>query len=465
MGRPAYVWISNAYVNTGRDVASVSCDGLVIPPFNNNALFDAPQTCFDGSGLSEPRSQVNYFDASFKFPQQLKASLAIDQRLPGGVIGTIEFLYTRHVNTIYQQEMNISAEALATNAEGRQLFGDPANFSSRGIAPTRIDPAFVHILRHTNENQDRAYALTFQLQKRFSRGYEFNAGYTYQNVRDLTSLGSSRASSNYGFSPVSGGSNPNQKRLTTSFFDVPHRITFSGTIDIPIENVPTSITLLYVGQSGSPYTWTINGDANGDGYEGAEVGSRHNDVVFVPNAAGTNFTPDGSDDLAAYQALIGNDLIPDLMPCLREQQQRGGGIPERNTCRNPWRNRLDASVRIGVGRLVGGNFHRLTLVGDIFNLPNMIDGDWGVVRGTSFFETRTALELEGYDTVNDRGVYAYTGPNVLGPLRDFQSGALNPETGQPYTAPEARRLIERNVFSASDINSRWRLQIGVRYDF
>jgi hypothetical protein len=470
-GRPAYVWLSNAYTNTGRDIATLSCSGANVPVFNATTARTPQTQCADGTQPGTTSSaQVNYFDEGFKFPQQLKASFAVDQRLPGDIIGTVEFLYTRHLNTIYQLEMNISRTPLSTNAEGRQLFGDPANFSSStGIRPTRIDPTFAHILRHTNDNQDRAYAFTVQLQKRFAQGYEFSAGYTYQNVKDVTSLGSSIASSNYGFSPVSAGGNPNAKPLGVSRFDVPHRLVLSGTFDVPIPNVPTSITLLYVGQSGSPYSWTINGDANGDGYEASTIGSRHNDIVFVPNAAGSNFTANDTDpidgDLAKYQALIDNPLVSDLMPCLKDVQDAGGGIPERNTCRNPWTNRFDASFRIGVGRAIGGTLHRLTLVGDVFNVLNLMNSDWGVVRGASFFETSTILELRGYDAANDRGRYRYIGPDALTPTLDYDDGAINPSTGQAYTEAEAIKQIKRNVLGVSDIFSRWRLQFGLRYDF
>jgi len=457
-GRPAYVWLSNAFTNTGKDIALLSCSGAAVPAFNETSLVRPPQACAGGGAPSTPVSQVNYFENDFHFPQQLKASLAIDQRLPGDIIGTLEFLYTKHVNSIYVQEMNIAAEPFFTNAEGRQMFGDPVNFSSSyGVMPTRIDGNFIQVLRHTNQSDDRAYALTMQFQKRFAQGYEFSAGYTYQNVKDVTSLGSSIATSNYGYSPVSAGENPNQKSLTTSRFDVPHRIVLTGTFDVPIPNVPTSLTLLYVGQSGTPYSWMIDGDANGDGYEGPGISRRNNDIVYVPNAAGSNFSAYTPEDLEEYQALISNELFPDLMPCLKEVQDAGGGIPERNTCRNPWTNRLDASLRVGVGRAIGGTLHKLTLVADVINVLNMLNSDWGVVRAASFYETQTLLQLRSYDATNDRGQYSYSGPDVLGPLQDFEAGTI--------TEAEAKQEIERNVFYASNLASRWRLQLGLRYDF
>ena len=443
MGRPPYVWLSNAYTNTGRDVATVNCTGSNIPAFTSDALVNPPQDCAVTSAITIPISQINYFDTGFHMPQDLKASLAIDQRLPGGLVGTVEFLYTKAVNSIYQIEMNIPAQALSTNAEDRQMFGDPANFSSSyGIEASYVDPNFAQVLQHTNASKDRRYSVTVQLQKRFSHGYEFSAAYNYMNAKDLSSMGSSIATSNFGYSPVSAGGNPNEKTLSISRFDVPHRLLLSGTFDVPIPNVPTSISVIYVGQSGSPYTWTIDGDANGDGYEAPGISGRNNDIVFVPNAAGSNFTADdptpGTGDLAQYQALI------DLQPCLKAVQDAGGGIPERNTCRNPWTNRLDMKFQIGVGRMVGGSFHKLTLVGDVFNVLNLMSADWGITKGVSFYETRNLLRLTGYDTANDRGVYEYAGPAILG---------LSPEE------------VDRNLFSASDLFSRWRVQLGLRYDF
>jgi hypothetical protein len=73
--------------------------------------------------------------------------------------------------------------------------------------------------------------------------------------------------------------------------------------------------------------------------------------------------------------------------------------------------------------------------------------------------------MTAYDSANDRGVYRYIGPDALGPTLDYQNGVINPATGQAYTEAEAINKIKRNVLGVSDINSRWRIQIGVRYDF
>jgi hypothetical protein len=71
----------------------------------------------------------------------------------------------------------------------------------------------------------------------------------------------------------------------------------------------------------------------------------------------------------------------------------------------------------------------IELIADLFNVLNLIDGDWGVRR---FIEETRILTLVGYDAPNGRGIYKF---NTQDPsVRD----------------PEA---------------TRWRMQLGARYTF
>src|SRR2546422_2986093 len=84
--------------------------------------------------------------------------------------------------------------------------------------------------RHENRSDDRSFSITAQVQKRFSQGLEFNVGYTYSHTEDLFSLTSSIASSNYRFTTLDG--TIANRNLRTSAFDIPHKITASGTMNI-----------------------------------------------------------------------------------------------------------------------------------------------------------------------------------------------------------------------------------------
>jgi hypothetical protein len=422
-GRIPYVWLSNAYTNTGRETLDVFCSGAEAQMFDESVFQTAPDRCLTTGGVSVPSAQVNVFDGGFKFPQYLKGSIGWDQRLPWGILGTAEFLYTRGVNTILQRELNIVQTPIGTNSEGRQMFGtlDPA---SGDATPQRITDQLPQVIGHTNGNKDWSYQITGQVQRRFGQGFGLTAAYTYSKVRDLASLTSSIASSNFGFSPVARGGNPNDRTLGISTWEVPHKVTLAGTVNINIPNLPSSFTLAYVGQSGLPYTWTIDGDANADGYEAPNIGGRRNDIVYVPNASGSDITMESAGDLTDYNELIESE------ECLRTAR---GSIPDKNTCRNPWINRLDASLRVSLFAL-GGGAHNFTLVWDVFNVLNLMNSGWGINKTIVGFSD-DILRTVGYDTANDRPIYRYQGPD-------------------PVTK-----------FTVSNTLSRWRMQFGLRYDF
>ncbi len=86
-GRSPYVWISNAYQNTGKESNILFCGAATAPQFDPN---QRPTTCTDGSGASSALQSVWYMDPEFKFPTDLKISGGIDQQLPGGIAATFE---------------------------------------------------------------------------------------------------------------------------------------------------------------------------------------------------------------------------------------------------------------------------------------------------------------------------------------------------------------------------------------
>ena len=82
---------------------------------------------------------------------------------------------------------------------------------------------------------------------------------------------------------------------------------------------------------------------------------------------------------------------------------------ERNSCRNPWINRLDARLQKNI-KTFNGQMMMLTL--DVFNLLNMIDKDWGLVKQTSAFEGQSMVQLRGWDPLYNRGIYSNAFPIV-----------------------------------------------------
>ncbi len=425
-GRPPYVWLSNAYGNTGLEQATLICDGSAVYTGSNNAAgnpdtvptFTAdpnnqPTKCgtqgVGSFGVSQAAASVVYFDPNFKFPQNLKGSLGFDHQLPHGIVGTFDFLYTKAVNQFYLSDVNVVGPQGRLSGEGgRQLYGaTPTLATATSVAVLRKTAAFRDVIRHRNESADKAFQVTYQLEKHFSDHMEFIAGYTYSHVEDLFSLTSSIASSNYRFTALDG--TIENRNLRTSVFDIPHKISVTGVFNLPAK---VSVAANYIGQSGSPYTYVTQNDANGDGQGG-------NDPVYVPRDS-ADISLVTASDWSRLNAYIQGE------PCLEKYR---GALLQRNTCRNPWLNIMNMRITKGLPSLNGQRFE---LSVDIFNFLHLINHDWGVIRQTSGFEEANLLNAGGYDLVNNR----------------FRYRLALPTKNAPSTTAQ-----------------QWKVQLGLRYSF
>ncbi len=427
-GRPTYVWVSNAFANSGLTSATLACGPtnpadttaaaraarLLVPTFvptlgtlNAGYPTDQPTACAGGAGASTPKASIVYFDHNFKFPQTFRAALGADQRMPWGMVGTVDLLYTRTLNQFYLNDQNLKGVVGHSAGEAnRPLY---VTISASGSAsPTRVNTtAFNDVIRQYNKDGDYSYSFTAQLNKRFSDGVEFNAGYTYSRTYDRMCLTSDISFSNFRFAVLQGALD--NRPLATSCFDIPHTVKLTGSVDAPLG---IRASLIYAGQSGRPFTYTVNNDVNGDGLAG-------NDPIYVPLYQ-TDILLKNASDWATIDAFINND------PCLKNAR---GTLMARNTCRNPWQNFLNARLSKTLPTTSG---QALDISLDVFNLPNLLSEKWGVVHSTTGNENFPILQQVGYSSVIGKGTYTL----------------LN--------------MTARNVVQTS---TRWRMLLSARYSF
>lgn len=403
-GRPAYVWVSGAYRDNGTQQLFLSCDGAQVPAFDP---MNQPNTCASGAG---PTQRLSFFDPNARFPQSLKASLGIDQRLPGDIVGTLDVLYTRAQHQLYYSDANLlSPLGLAPGEGNRLLYGA---ISAAGLAtPARRDPAFGQVVRASNRSGDHTLSVAFQLRKQFADRAELSALYARTRARDRMSLTNPLARANLETTPLDGTLDDRQWR--TSFFEIPHRVELSAAVRLPLR---VRLSLLYAGASGTAYTYTIRGDVNADGIGNATM---TNDIAYVPLDS-LDIALANPGDWATLNRFIEDEL------CLRRQR---GRILERNSCRNPWFGTLNARVTKAFPTFSG---HSLELTADVYNVLNLIDRGWGQYRATTLDPGTPLLLLAGYDAGAGRGVYRLQLPG----FRQIQ-----------------------------DLPSRWQLELSARYVF
>jgi hypothetical protein len=410
-GRPPYFWAAEVYRRSGLGTVRLTCFGSNTPAFTLDPA-NQPTSCAD---FEPPKPQVGYFDPSFRFPRNLKLAIGADQRLPWGLVGTIDLLYTRWSNQIEWVDRNLAGPVGVLAGEGgRVLYGtfDP---DGNGV-PTRLSDAFDAVIQMRNSSGDRSWSLTGQLQKKFTNGTELSAAYTWTDAKNRNDASGDRLFSTFAFSTVDG--TEEGRSLRTSIWSVPHKVTLLATMNLPLN---LRLGLFYIGESGRPFTYRVFGDANADGVGG--VDARNNDPAYVPRDA-SDITLADPLDWPVLDSIIRTDS------CLERQR---GHLVERNSCRSPWihdtRARLTAALPLTRGQ-------RIEVSADLFNMLNFLDSDWGRARQQAQdFGNAFLLERLGYDQANARGVY-----------------------GVVADGPLAIRALDQT-------RSRWRLQLSARYVF
>lgn len=397
-GIPPYVWLSNLFTNNGRSgIAQFTCDGQsgrpAPPPFNSETVQDAPQTCGGtGPGVGTNIGNVNTVDPNFKLTQVFRATLGGDHRLPGGFVASLDAMYTKSLNSPYMVNLAL-ADPVGTDYAGRVMYGTLA--ATTGIPTTTAlsQPAIysggVYDLR--NSSKDYAYSVTGGVSKRFSESWEASAFYTYGRSYSVQDFTSSVAASNFRNGRVTAV-NQYDDRVDPSAFDRPHRMVATITYSAPWKNFPTDISFIYQGQSGTPFTYVYSGssgrgDVNADGVGG-------NDPIYIPNSAsqltfGTIAASGDNPAITPAEQAAAFDEFLAAMPCLDSQR---GQIMQRNSCRNPWWNSLDLSVRQSLPQVMG---NRLSLQADIFNFLNFLNSDWGKIRSNGRFPQINLLNVTG----------------------------------------------------------------------
>jgi hypothetical protein len=442
-GSPPYVYLSNAFQNSGLSgYATLVCNGTTssttsfVPQQFNSTTIQTPPTSCAPSGTkpgatAAVSSTINTIDPKFRYPQYQKISLGYDHQFGNGYVGTLEALYTKAMADAFYQNLALTGPQ-SVDIHGRVLYG---TFSSTRATPTTFGPT-QQVLDVTNSSGSYTYDLTAQLQKTFGKHFEGSFAYTYSEARDVATITSSTANSNYRYQRDVAG-NLLDNTLTRSKNDQPHRIIATGTFHAPTR---TDLSFIYQGNSGSPYDYVYGGgDQNADG-------QTQNDLIYVPKDTrdpkeilftGYN-DPTKAASVAAQQAAF--DSFINSVPCLRNSR---GRILSRNTCRSPWVNEVDVSIAQSLAA-----FHQqnLSLRLDVINFGNLLNPRWG---RQAFVSAGAGPYSSAVNLLTTTG-YTNVGPVVNG---------VNPVQGI-YTFDTSTQR-----YNAQNVSSNYSAQLSLRYSF
>jgi outer membrane receptor for ferrienterochelin and colicin len=436
-GRTPYVWISNAYANTGVEASSLGCltsTGCTPPKFNPN-VDTQPRT---GSGATP---SVDLIDSDFEFPRVLRTTLGYDRDLFWGISGTVELLYSQTQKDVFYYNVNRVRNGLA-----------PTNIWDGRPQYRLKSTALLDAIQLANTSKGHEFTQTLQFSRPFRNGVNVSANYAHQSAHSAFDGTSSRAISSWRFMPNRG--DIYQQELARTQFEQEHRFSIAASYDFKTGPLGHSIGVYYNAESGRPYSLLMGGDPNTDGYT-------NDDLLFVPRSAdsvvicpsgtltgvsaanpcGTTRSPIPYTTFANYLSSIGVNPT-------------AGEILKRNTQFEPWSREMDLHYALDLPV----KFASVQLTADVLNVLNLFDKNAGVVR----FVSNQTFNVVNYNPAasTSAGKLVYQEPTT-----QIVNGQ-RVESVETATGPAFSTFSNPNgPFSTANLRSRWQARWGVRVSF
>ncbi len=413
-GRVPFVWISNAYNNTGMESKSITINNPLTVVGDGFQFTSNPYDMVASGAIQagDSGATINTLNENFKYPQVFRVNLGLDKEFEGGWKFTFDALFSKTLNNVFFKNLAITSNNVVYPV------------SKEANTPTApyytIDSGkYYAIVALGNTNKGYTYSLSGKIEKSFDFGLDLMAAYTFGHSYSLNDGTSSVAYSNWKYNYSIDTNSPDE--LSYSLFDRPHKVNVMASYNTPYYaggRMKTSFAITYEMQSGQRYCYTMaeDSDFNGDGQKG-------NSLMYIPTQDEIGMMNWADTQSAVeFEKYIRGDKY--LSTHRGQWSERYAGI-------QPFDHQIDLHVAQDFiydkkeGRKVQVTF-------DVLNFANLLNPAWGAYYSGTYNlsvlkVTATAADAEG----NVTPTYKWNSPK----------------------------------FVPSDFSSRWRCQLGLRVTF
>ena len=154
-----------------------------------------------------------------------RTSLAVDKNLGKGWKATLEGVFTKNINEIDYKNISILPPTQkAVGIDDRNVYNLIGSFAAHiPLRPNGSTPyTGIYLLSNNDGKKGFSYSITASIDKAFSKGWAFNANYSYGNSIVLNEGTSSQNNSQWRFMETVNGRN--FQGLSNSDYDPGHRI-------------------------------------------------------------------------------------------------------------------------------------------------------------------------------------------------------------------------------------------------
>lgn len=372
-----------------------------------------------GNHIGNPTSGFyNATDKDFRWPQVWRTNIGTDFKVPSGTIFTVDVAYTKDVNAMMVRNYKLGTPTGVLNSG----IGDRRSVyltANQGTANTYV---------FTNTDEGYQFNLSLQVQRTFNKGLFLMAAYNFGIAKDASSISAEISSDAFDRNPILN--NANKAINSNSLYGNKHRFVLVAgkTFKYGVDKIfGTTVSVFSSWTSGNPFAYVYGGDINNDG-------TSSNDLLYVPTDGeidNMTFTPlldingtiqNQAAQRQAFKSFIAQD---DYLSDLRgKYTEKYGGV-------SPWFSQLDLRI---LQDLIVNNKTKKTIQFsiDLVNFGNLISSSWGV---------REYATTSGY----------------FQPLSVSYNGNAPTYQFDPS--------LKKTFIESPDLQSRWQMQLGLRYIF
>ena len=419
-GRVPFVWLANAYNNTGVETKSVYVKNPTDIPLTSNPYADIIDK---GIVSGVAATTVNTLNRNFKYPQTFRANIGFEHDFGAGWNFIFDAVYSKSFNNVVFNNINLTRSTSTGVAMVDASAADKNSSSILSYYDWKLSD-YQNVIALQNTNLGYSYSLSGQINKSFDFGLDLMASYTFGHSYAVNDGLGSVALGNHQAYVATDVTVP---ELSYSYFDKPHKVMGMVSYVSPMyARMKTHVSLVYHGQNGNRFSYMTF-----DPIDVNNCGGAGGFLLYVPTEdelGRMSWAGDEAEQAAqaeAFEQYISND---------KYLSSRRGLFTERFGGISPFEHRFDLHLAqdFYYDRKTG---RKLQFMVDFLNIGNLLNPEWGLVDdySSSVHQYKQVLNVEG---VKDDGKYKVP----------------------TYKFVDAKLGIE-------DLPSRWRCQIGLRVTF
>ncbi len=439
------VWSSVLQQNNGISIGSININpqqyGLIFNPDPYNQ--PTPQSL--GINPANAKGELDLISKNFKYPTVFRSTLTVIKRLKSNWTFSVEGIVTKNIYETKYTNINILPPTKQSSApDTRNIYSlntlpDPIPLTFNGKNPYTGN---IFLMSNNDGKKGSSYSITVITDKQLLNNFYLNASYTYGKSRVLFEPSQNNTIFSNQWQGIETSNGKNFTGLSISDVDLRHRITANLTkkINYAKNQLSTTLTLFYNGQSGSPYSYVYSGSLINDNGS-SSIRANNFDLIYIPSIADLSamtFMPNVIGTVT-YSAQQQKDLLNNFIENDKYLSKHRGEFAERNGARLPFTHIMDVRLQQDFKIKLKQKETSFSVTLDIFNFTNMLNKNWGRI----YFADR-----DNFPLITLAG---FANTATFTPQYQFK-----PFNGTPYS-------IQSSTLPGN--SARWISQLGFRINF